>query len=220
MHWNFQFGSKGTYSDTFSPGGFNGGGNGYVGSYGNGCGGGGGSTDIRTQENLPTSRILVAGGGGGDGNTQRAGGCGGGLQGGDAIGEQHFGKGGNQESGGKGVVYSSTHQTKDGEYLNGSDGLGQGLSGGGGGGGYYGGSGSYEWGGGGGSGYVSPFVLFGKTLAGNQTMPQLFGPDSIGNKGDGALRITRISRFCYVTCFCYMPHIHFLPAVFLFVVFS
>lgn len=52
----------------FFVGGYNGGGNGQLGSGVYGSGGGGGATDIRRNGNELSNRILVAGGGGGGGN--------------------------------------------------------------------------------------------------------------------------------------------------------
>ena len=205
-------GSAGNYSNTPS-GGFNGGGDGHVGTQNDDCGGGGGSTDIRTVEDNILSRVIIAGGGGGDAVRgsipPRPGGYGGGLKGGDGLSDRHFGHGGTQTAGGKGVRYSS-YRSEDGQPLNGSKAVGERYSGGG---GFFGGSGGYEHGGGGGSGYVSPNLIYSRTISGDKMMPQPYGEDSIGKTGNGAVRITRHSSQPQQTkCFSFrhLYHVYFL----------
>ena len=173
-------GGKGEISNSATPrGGFNGGGNGFHGSYQavkEYAGGGGGATDIRTSNEAET-RIIVAGGGGGQGayNPEYSkrvyyGGHGGGLEGtdGDVWDVNSYsvnGKKGTQQGPGSGVKYTSG-SSNSGSLGKGSNGVGIKFSGGGGGAGYYGGSGAYETGGGGGSGYVknslrNPILLTG-----------------------------------------------------------
>ena len=203
-------GGQGLYTTEGTPlGGFNGGGDGFqTGTNNTGAGGGGGSTDLRFNETDISTRFLIAGGGGGDGSTDNeagnAGGSGGGWEGIDGQGwDDAYGKGGNQTHGGLSAYYTEDnkfYQTDPGTRLDGTDGIGIDFAGGGGGGGYWGGSGSYECGGGGGSGFVSPFLLNGKTIAGNETMPQVDGGSSIGHKGHGAIRITFLEyNLCGIT---------------------
>ena len=128
-------------------GGYNGGGNGVgssaAGGTGGGGGGGGGATDIRRNDTLLGSRILVAAGGGGDGisigSHSATGGDGGGLTGGSGgdAGTNYTATGGTQLDAGS---------TPSGVFgLRGLGVLGVGGNalgvGGGGGGGYYGGGG-------------------------------------------------------------------------------
>ena len=152
-------GGTGTYSEneTIALGGFNGGGNGSIGTENRSVGGGGGASDIRTTLN-PSSRIIVAAGGGGGGGHDRAnqtGGSGGGLNGSYSLsgvyGYTKCARPGTQEGPGICGVFSATY-----------DGVGGSSdpshcktdSCGGGGGGYYGGSAGDYCGGGGGSSYI------------------------------------------------------------------
>ena len=148
-------------------GGWNGGGNGYNGSYT--ARGGGGATDIRTKLtsgvnlwNEPDSlrtRIMVAAGGGGGSyyNTSFTshGGSAGGLIGNNGMGtwNSFYGTGGTQTVGGH--LYTSSTTTV-GQFGYGSIGGSHGNSSGGGGAGWYGGGGGNGiGGGGGGSSYIS-----------------------------------------------------------------
>jgi hypothetical protein len=147
-------------------GGWNGGGNG--GNI-NGFGyGGGGATDVRTENgnwDSPSgfdSRIVVAGGGGGASEQEvNGGGCGGGSVGGNGAGS-YPGYGGTQSSGGKTDEIAGATSGEGSKGIGGSGGYdGRNCEGAGGGGGYYGGGGG-DWamqacsragGGGGGSSY-------------------------------------------------------------------
>ena len=164
-------GSSGCGS-SICAGGYNGGGYRYK-YYG-----GGGSTDIRINQNSLYARVIVAGGGGSDGAVNKTGMYGGGTVGGSSnenytASRNYCGKGGNQTYSGYSTAYTITSQATSGlnsnslSYYGGGFGFGGGgvyLSsgyGGAGGGGWYGGSGTVpdssgddDRGGGGGSGYV------------------------------------------------------------------
>ena len=164
------------------PGGENGGGNGYVGENGECGGSGGGMSDIRLNKDSPESIIIAAGGGGGDGyhegNTY-SGGKGGGINGFDGKCGDHdpiiAGKAGSLKGPGNGGKYDGknsqgqqTYRTCDAgngdKFLGGNSCTTAKGSSGGGGGGYYGGGGGADIaGGGGGSGFISSFLIFGKT---------------------------------------------------------
>jgi prepilin-type N-terminal cleavage/methylation domain-containing protein len=196
-----------------AKGGYNGGGNG--GYLVDGCGAGGGATDIRlvggnwdSQESL-YSRIMVAAGGGGADNAGAAlgatddgsGGYGGGLIGENARinGAYAANTGGTQTLGTLGVGGSTTVTTDTG----------------GGGGGYRGGfaTSNGQGGAGGGSSFISGFTgcdavnasgtntgspvhFSGKIftnasmLTGNQTIPTPSGGTSTGHSGSGYIKIT------------------------------
>ena len=154
-------------------GGFNGGGT----AYGD-CGGGGGSTDLRTisgttiTSKLTDTRILVAGGGGGgrkpfDNTNQTANGG----NGGGSLGGQGKGLDSNKPCIATQSDCTNGSGTKsDGKLWKGADGELWGASngGGGGGGGYYGGGTCADCSGSGGSGYFSPtFIVNGKTSESN-----------------------------------------------------
>ena len=151
--------------------GYNGGGKGIDGTYGNG---GGGATDIRTDTSI-LSRIMVAGGGGGATDRGQnygsgSGGAGGGLIGISGVSTAHtqnygygIGKGGEQSSGG--LMYwtdlgaSGTTTGNYSSWSSFSNVAGTFAQGGtlaaGGGGGYYGGAASAHGGAGGGSSFIS-----------------------------------------------------------------
>lgn len=131
--------------NTRIPGGFNGGGDGVIGTSKIASGSGGGATDIRNNSN---ARIIVAGGGGGAGTYYLSpyngpGGNGGGIVGIDGENywnsNQYKGTGGASNEAGKNLINPS-----DG--VHGSSDV---SSGGGGGGGYFQGGGGYCSGGGG-----------------------------------------------------------------------
>ena len=153
-------------SNTFEPGGFNGGGS--SGGSAGVEGSGGGASDIRIGFSL-SSRIVVAGGGGGRGSGLGAGGgAGGGLVGASGrTGQGTGGAGGSQDAGGAGgLPYGQGTPGTAGVWgVGGSGGSGPLHGGGGGGGGYYGGGGggpdeeaccTDAGGGGGGSSYTDP----------------------------------------------------------------
>ena len=194
-------------SSQMSPGGYNGGGKGYKNKYTSASGGG--STDIRINNDTVNDRIIVAGGGGGAGspNTGKAfGGCGGhggGLRGLDGCiysSNQYnnsHGKGGDQEKGGSFAI-SSGYKSEEGQLWKGGDsGTGTESSSGGGGGGYYGGSGGASSGGGGGSGFISNKLSKRITIDGNNTFISPLGIKENGHLGNGAVRITYV-----IPCFC------------------
>ena len=165
-------GGKGTIGNSgVIPGGYNGGGNGGIGTSKNYAGSGGGATDIRLvggdwndAEGLE-SRVIVAGGGGGSGSYYQgltgnySGGAGGGLNGANGItgnSGNPIGTGATQTSGGK----STQNGITIGAFGKGGDGLKSTSSAGAGGGGYYGGGGSYCAGGGGGSGFIGSLISY------------------------------------------------------------
>ena len=202
-------------------GGYNGGGNStHIGVY-NGKvrqKGGDGATDIRTTIDDLESRIMVAGGAGAGFTTisditgeltSCMGGHGGGLVGGDGMGNKNSikGKGGNQTQGGSG------HHT--GSFGNGAisaPGTSTDLAGAGGGGYYGGGSGfsADNYGaGGGGSSYINgyPGCAFNesrisfhntKMIPGNESMPYINGVYKKGPFGNGFAKITCIDPL--LTC--------------------
>jgi hypothetical protein len=142
--------------------GFNGGG-GATATYGTP---GGGATDIRTDANDLTTRLVVAGGGGGGGfgpgSTYVATGANAGYPNGDSApnstygGGNNGGRGGTQTGGGAGGASPYGPGAAGSFGLGGNAGSAFGAGAGGGGGGYYGGGGGgSESGGGGGSDYVS-----------------------------------------------------------------
>ena len=199
-------GGKGSFDEN-ATGGYNGGGNGYVGMYAEKSGGGGGASDVRFVFDNLLSRFIVAGGGGGSGKYWNTGvlygGEGGGFEGNDGMnwndGPIVNGKGGSQNKPGDGITYSpnngaATQSSKDGSFGKGSDAVGVNFAGGGAGGGYFGGSGAYETGGGGGSGYVSPFMLSTVLLKGNEI------PSNLEHTGDGKVIITFLSNNKLCTC--------------------
>lgn len=113
-------------------------------------GGGGGATDVRIGGQDLLDRVLVAGGGGGSAGrySERNGGIGGGLIGGDGSG----GQGGTQDAGGTGP--------QDGSFGVGGDCI-HSFGGAGGGAGWFGGGGGDSYhGGGGGSSYIDGTVAF------------------------------------------------------------
>jgi hypothetical protein len=213
-----------------SNGGYNGGGNDAA-TNDKSYGGGGGSTDFRTvyssfwfnTESLK-SRFLVAGGSGGSHEPKWGrGGYGGGEVSCDSLKEgsnegyysTYSATGGNQVNGGKGATARS--ECKDGVFGVG----GTGLDGGGGGGGWYGGGGGlWGIGGGGGSSFAyhsksqilpegycvsDDFLLHSHTLLmGNETFPSYNGGYQTGNFGNGAARITLLSKpiSCNTLLYC------------------
>ena len=199
-------GGEGQFSNSNPRGGTNGGGSGKIGSSNDYCGGGGGATDFRFFKDDANTRFIVAGGGGGGNNDKGIGGEGGGLEGlnGYFKGEDVIGKGGTQEKGGEKAHYKyegTDYYSGEGQFSSGGNGEGVGYSGGGGGGGYYGGSGGYESGGGGGSGFLSPTIFHGITIAGNETIPQVDGSLRKGRTGNGAARITMLYHDICFTAF-------------------
>jgi len=158
-------------TSTNSPGGYNGGGMGYLtgnASYENG--GGGGASDIRINAIALSDRKFVAGGGGGigdDGCTagSLAPGAGGGTTGGagapgNLCTNNPSGQGGTQSAGGARGDWAGTCNASAGSLGAGgnsnSTSCGGPTGGGGGGGGYYGGGGGGLGAGGGGSSYSDP----------------------------------------------------------------
>ena len=173
-----------TTNESTAKGGWNGGGDGFLGSrttelYGSG----GGSTDIRLTTALK-DRILVAGGGGGAGNDvsganiNTTGGHGGGLTGGNGGSgwvSTRKGIGANSSSHGNGGYQSGNYAEAGTDGKGGNGATFWGSSAGGGGGGYFCGGGGIETGGGGGSGF------FGNSLNGMS--------EAGINKGNGYIQI-------------------------------
>lgn len=211
-------GSSTTTSGTFTPGGFNGGGNaGYW--YG---GSGGGGSDIRIGQDSLYARVIVAGGGGGAFDySGYIGGIGGGENGGAGTGysSAYAGTGGTQTAGGAAGVYGS-YTGSPGTFGVGGNASTTSTSynrGAGGGGGWYGGGGtayrgssSYYYRGGGGAGGGSGFVWQGsnapsgyllgsqyyltdaQTIAGSSSFNSPTGTSEIGHAGNGYVRITQL----------------------------
>ena len=179
-------GGKGEIASPVAKGGFNGGGDAYIGTNNRQAGGGGGATDRKLLTNRIESRILVAGGGGGDGYYRKwySGGSGGGKEGADGqdlpSSSKLCGKKGTQTHPGLGLTHSVDDIT------------GIAWSGGGGA-GFFGGSGAYESGGGGGSGYVSPLAKFPVLLRGDQIT------GSLEHTGNGKVIITLLSFYNQIT---------------------
>lgn len=156
-----------------ATGGYNGGGNGSIGSENKVAGGGGGATHIALSSGVLSSLqgnlsdiIIVAGGGGGAGqygwsssNTD-GGGSGGGYLGLSGFmysgNDGTIGVGGSQSSGGTGI--------NAGVFGIGGSATSASSSSGGGGGGFYGGGGAYCAGGGGGSSYIGNASLANKIM--------------------------------------------------------
>lgn len=173
---NVYVGGQGGPQQSSSPGGFNGGGSSgpmttvYPGA------GGGGASDIRLNGNALTDRVIVAGGGGGSHqiNSTNNAGAGGGLTGGNVIGNGNtcmatWATGGTQSAGGNPSTWSGTccnfTPVPGGSFGVGGNGAGPAVScnggdgGAGGGGGWYGGGGGGTYtAGGGGSSYTAPSV--------------------------------------------------------------
>jgi hypothetical protein len=149
--------SYGTVANgTAIKGGFNGGGSSGKKCY-EGCGSGGGATDIRLNGTALSNRVMVAGGGGGGygGANNYNGGKGGGATGGSGVGNK-YGEGGTNKGGGRSAGWITTYGRgnigKLGVGGNGNDT----DDGAGGGGGYYGGGGGgINSAGGGGSCWVN-----------------------------------------------------------------
>ena len=205
-------------------GGFNGGGNGYLGS----SRGGGGASDIRIGTDSLFARVIVAGGGGGGSSTKNAMGAGGGLMGLDGyannaiqIGSNASGGGGTQT--GAGIGYQSNGNT-GGSFGQGGNGYGGSTLyyASGGGGGWYGGGGAYNYtssrdstSGGGGSGYVYTkdtsdsipdtgwllndeyYLTEASTINGITTFKSPVNVDETGHTGDGYIRITVIKAIYF-----------------------
>ena len=165
-----------------NPGGWNGGGDSYGGTYPGT--GGGGASDVRYGGTSISNRKIVAGGGGGGGNagngTQLSnGGAGGGESGQTMSSSTQFhnrtpGTGATQNSGNSNGVGSTANQN---------------LSGGGGGGYYGGGIGNNSTGGGGGSGYIGG-CFNAETIGGNASMPDPNGGTMTGHEGNGLIIIS------------------------------
>lgn len=199
--------------EDFALGGFNGGGKGTVGQDNRPTGSGGGATDVRIGCKSLKCRKIIAGGGGGAGSPNGGstadvgfGGSGGGSEGLDGKGhsslsDNYRGTGGTQSGPGIGGSAGGV-KVNDGE-------LGKGgfyhisrffdSSGGGGGGGYYGGGGSGAAGGAGGSGYLDQSLLKLNDITsilidGDTPMTDLYGNSYIGNKGNGFIHVTVLSR--------------------------
>jgi hypothetical protein len=175
---------------------FNGGGRGNYYNAARAAGPGGGSTDIRTSNDIE-DRIIVAGGGGGAATyaqqNYNRGGYGGGIVGGDGLdGSNGYAKGG----GGKNDAGGSSSVQK-GIALYGGNQTNTNWIGAGGGGGYFGGGSGYVNGasGGGGSGFVKSIFINPIIKGGNEIAPNFYTNElsSDGHKGDGAIRITYIS---------------------------
>ena len=201
-----------------APGGYNGGGNGYINKYLGTSGGG--ATDIRLGNDSVESRIIVAGAGGGSGSpnvngisSASFGGHGGGLKGANGgghalISDGHSGRGGTQTKGGDSATAPPQHSQAGQLWKGGDAGTGTESSGGGGGGGYYGGSGAGAGGGGGGSGYVSPTLKSPKTIAGSEIFPSPYGDEENGHIGNGYVRITYVHF--NLLCSCKVKHSSFV----------
>ena len=200
---------------SYLSGGFNGGGNGYIGTNQYPGGSGGGSTDIRLGGNSIENRILVAGGGGGAGSPNRPtvlgsfGGAGGGLKGLDGGGwnasaDGSQGRGANQTHGGeRGYTEAEEKYGSPGAFFYGGNASllkGTQSSSGGGGGGYYGGGGANSAGGGGGSGYIDPILISYQkikavTMNGDEFVPKPGGGITKGNQGNGRIRIRYLDSY-------------------------
>ena len=184
-----------------SRGGYNGGGNGGIDlnpteyKSPESSAGGGGATDLRTNETIET-RILIAGGGSGAtdyANYVLNGSCGGGFSGEDGKDSIHSpsnkkGSGGTQTIGG-------SSYSEQGKFGYGGNQTRKMSFGSGGGGGWYGcGSGqAYGATGGGGSGYASLIFDHIVLLSGCSVIPNFYSSNpTIGHVGDGAARITRL----------------------------
>lgn len=215
-------GGKGSNVSNNTPGaaGFNGGGEGKIGS-GNGSmsGGGGGASDIRIGIDSLYARIIVAGGGGSTSwNTSQSAGSGGGTSGTDgSYSGVTQGCGGTQIAGGSGAFNGSFGQGAISAYSTSFN------AGGAGGGGWYGGgsAGSGASGstgcGGGGSGWIYTesaynnwiqnstegqsgnwlladidFATSCLTQDGTQSFLSPIGEPEIGHSGNGYVRITKI----------------------------
>jgi hypothetical protein len=168
------------------PGGFNGGGDGGLGS------GGGGASDIRIGGTDLSDRVLVAGGGGGAArssvlSTSSHGGDGGGttgLPGGLGAPSGAGGGGGTQAAGGSAVAPATPGEL-------GAGGTGNvGNFGGGGGGGLFGGGGGNTGGGGGGSGFGPAGTAFETGVrAGNGLVTITFETSAIGDLMDSVVAL-------------------------------
>lgn len=189
----------------WAPGGWNGGGAGYVGSSSsNGRGsGGGGATDIRLNGTALANRVIVGGGGAGGviytQNGTNYPGVGGGLSGGggattsDDATRPYNGKGGTQlAAGARGNNCGYSAWDPAGLGVGGRSEGNSTYGGSGGGGGYYGGGGSgCGMAGGGGSGYVGG-VTNSTLTAGSASMPNPAGSTMTGREGNGFARITYV----------------------------
>jgi len=203
------FGETYTSISAYVPGGFNGGGSGYLGnntSDARGAGGGGG-TDIRIGGNALSNRVIVGGGGGGGvyyiGYGTNYPGVGGGTSGGDGGTSMYnstytySGKGGTQSAGG--ALGSNGTAGTAGTSGQGGTGSNYIMGGGGGGGGYFGGGGSGGgMGSGGGSGYVGSLTSA-VLSAGDATMPNPSGGTMTGRSGNGFARITYTAPSATIT---------------------
>jgi len=175
---------------------------------------GGGGTDVRLSlNNAYNDRIIVAGGGGGSSGTTSYtisnGGCGGGLQGGNAIGSAPrvslgygsvWANGGTQTNGGGSKILSATYVNSNGEWGIGGKGAGGYHYSGSGGGGFYGGGGGADvTAGGGGSGFISGLSVINgiqpQSISGCNTFPSPNGGTENGHTGNGAIRITVIKNY-------------------------
>ena len=205
----------GCYSVSTCPGGYNGGGNGYV--YSGTVGSGGGATHIGTfnstllSHNSNTGLYIVAAGGGGSMNNSdnlsyANGGYAGGLIGGVVQGtsgksHKNDGTGGTQTQGGTySLYYNSSFSGLSTSSSNGKFGAGGTYSTtnsdvfvAGGGSGYYGGGVGYLTGGTGGSSYIDG-VNNGSTIDGEHEMPSPLGGTEIGHSGNGYARITYLGN--------------------------
>ena len=200
--------------NSFVSGGFNGGGRGTVGQHGFPAGSGGGSTDIRIGCKALSCRKMIAGGGGGAGgpNWENSGdlsfgGSGGGLIGTDGTGwieiaDGYQGIGATQNGPGIGGNDGNLRKAGDGELGKGGENTNPSMwqsSCGGGGGGLYGGGAGGAAGGGGGSGYLDKNLYSNNGISnvlssGAATIKDLYGNSFSGNKGNGMIRITVLSR--------------------------
>ena len=199
-----------TQYNGIAPGGYNGGGHGYVDKYK--AASGGGATDVRIGNDSVENRIIVAGAGGGAGSTNDLGstlgsfgGHGGGLEGKNGGGynnifDKNSGRGGTQTKGGDSATSTALPSEEGQLWKGGNAGTGTESSSGGGGGGYYGGSGGAGAGGGGGSGYVSPHLKSAKTIAGSEIFPSPYEGIENGHIGNGFIRITYINLKFMVSC--------------------
>ncbi|MDD2435422.1 MAG: glycine-rich protein [Bacilli bacterium] len=174
-----------------TPGGYNGGGIGGIGTNSSGASGGGAS-DIRLGGNNIIQRLLVAGGGGGAGSEDNPdkpsiGGAGGGISGltSTYATSSYNGSGGTNLTAGKAATYNTNLTVLPTAGIFGTGGNGGTYSntygGGGGGGGYYGGGGGVRYGaGGGGSGYCGMVT----------NCNTYDGTTEFGRLGDGFIKIT------------------------------
>jgi hypothetical protein len=164
---NIYVGGQGGTINTLSSygnGGYNGGGNCYLGPEPRGpVGAGGGGSDVRVSPYALSDRVIVAGGGGGaagSGWIYGSGGYGGGLVGETTKSTSNYNDGGTQTAGGT----NHSNSNYNGHIATGGNVASNYYHSSGGGGGYYGGAAGICSGGAGGSGYIGG-VINGSTTA-------------------------------------------------------